>query len=265
MTTSSCGSEVTCPATPALARFGERIVRVPFVPWLELPAVLRDLDVNLAPLAPGRFNEAKSAIKWLEAALTATPTVASPTEPFRRAIVDPDHLGGSSGSKRDPSAAVTTGRLAATPAEWVAAMSELLDDESTRARIGAAARRQALLEWSPARQGQRYLDILTTVVEAGPRSDRSSSWTPVTTDEPPLVVELEPYATPTAADRRGGTTAIPGLAALGDLWSKSRARATDLAQRGVASVRADGVAATAAKVGARIEGRLQTRRYRGRP
>ena len=62
-------------------------VRLPFLPWLELPAVLRDLDVNLSPLAPGsRFNEAKSAIKWLEAALCATPTVASPTAPFREAI-----------------------------------------------------------------------------------------------------------------------------------------------------------------------------------
>ena len=49
--------------------------------------VLRTLDVNLAPLAPGSvFNEAKSAIKWLEAALVATPTVASPTEPYVAAI-----------------------------------------------------------------------------------------------------------------------------------------------------------------------------------
>ena len=37
-------------------------------PWRELPGLLRDLDVNLAPLEldlgeGGRFNEAKSAIK----------------------------------------------------------------------------------------------------------------------------------------------------------------------------------------------------------
>ena len=76
---------------------------MPFVPWLELPGVLRDLDVNLAPLAPSsRFNEAKSAIKWLEAALVETPTVATPTGPFREAIED----GG-------------TGLLATTPDEWV--------------------------------------------------------------------------------------------------------------------------------------------------
>ncbi|MGZ4706168.1 MAG: glycosyltransferase, partial [Acidimicrobiales bacterium] len=78
------------PDSRALDRFGARVVRLPFLAWLELPAVLRDLDVNLSPLAPGsRFNEAKSAIKWLEAALTATPTVASPTGPFRDAMTDP--------------------------------------------------------------------------------------------------------------------------------------------------------------------------------
>ena len=59
----------------------------PFMPWHELPELLRDLDVNLAPLEPGsRFNDAKSAIKWLEAALVATPTIASPSAPFVDAI-----------------------------------------------------------------------------------------------------------------------------------------------------------------------------------
>ena len=59
-------------------------------------ALLRDLDVNLAPLAPdSRFNEAKSAIKWLEAALVETPTIASPSGPFREAIED-----GRTGSMR---------------------------------------------------------------------------------------------------------------------------------------------------------------------
>ena len=73
------------PPTPELDRFGPRVRRVPFLPWTQLPAVIRQLDVNLAPLAPGsRFNEAKSAIKWLEAALCATPTIASPDPTLRR-------------------------------------------------------------------------------------------------------------------------------------------------------------------------------------
>ena len=80
---SSCGSAVICRESPALERFGGTGRRHPVQPWTSLPDVLHQLDVNLAPSNPGsRFNEAKSAIKWLEAALVATPTIASSTEPF---------------------------------------------------------------------------------------------------------------------------------------------------------------------------------------
>ena len=52
-----------------------------------MPQVLANLDVNLAPLEPGSiFNEGKSAIKWMEAALAGTPTVASATASFVGAI-----------------------------------------------------------------------------------------------------------------------------------------------------------------------------------
>ena len=99
-------------------------MRLPFLPWHELPRLLRDLDVNLAPLAPGsRFNEAKSAIKWLEAALVETPTVASPTQPFREAI---EHG--------------VNGLLADGPDEWVERPRPLLLDDQPAPGIGRRAR-----------------------------------------------------------------------------------------------------------------------------
>ena len=108
--------------SPALARFGRRMVRLSFSVWTDLPGVLRDLDVNLAPLEPGsRFNEAKSAIKWLEAALVETVTVASPTDPFRDAV--------------DPG---VNGLLAAGADEWVAAVDGLLAAPEEAARDGPA-------------------------------------------------------------------------------------------------------------------------------
>ncbi len=128
----------------ALDAFSARVVRLPLLPWRELPGVLHQIDVNLAPLAPGsRFNEAKSAIKWLEAALVETPTVASPTEPFRDAITPG-----------------VTGALAATPEEWVEAVDRLVVDVEHRHALGRRARREALLRWSPHLQAHRYREIL---------------------------------------------------------------------------------------------------------
>lgn len=156
--------------TARLQRFGDRIVRIPFVPWLDLPAVLRDTDICLAPLSDGNeFNEAKSAIKWLEAALVGTPTIASPTEPFREAI---DHG--------------VTGLLAQDAGEWVASLELLLGSAAERARMGAAARRSALLRWSPSIQARTYRDILVQAAlhlkEHGRRE--SHGWERVVDDEP---------------------------------------------------------------------------------
>ncbi|MGN8245661.1 glycosyltransferase [Cellulomonas soli] len=153
-----------------LTPFEHRVRRLPMLAWTDLPGRLRDLDVNLAPLVLGSvFNEAKSAIKWLEAALVATPTVASPTQPFAEAI---EHG--------------QTGLLAATSQEWVEALDMLIGDEHQRALIGARAQRSALLRYSPARQGERYrailLDAARRVAEGG--EARVSTWSPVSDDEP---------------------------------------------------------------------------------
>lgn len=166
---------------PALEPYADRVVRLPMLPWYELPDRLRQLDVNLAPLVlDSRFNEAKSAIKWLEAALVQTPTVASPTEPFREAVEDG-----------------RTGILAAGHDEWVEAITALLDDALLRRRMGALARREALLRWGPHTQGARYQEILRQAArirrEVGPRA--ATDWQPVLDDEPWDAAEgwLEPY------------------------------------------------------------------------
>ncbi|MGK2946962.1 MAG: glycosyltransferase [Acidimicrobiales bacterium] len=186
----------------AVERLGDRVKRFPFAPWFELPERLRDLDVNLAPLQPGsRFNDAKSAIKWLEAALVDTPTIASPSAPFTQVI---DH-----GS---------TGWLADQPTEWVDALSEALASASERRRVGAAARRRALLGWSPHLQGERYLHILAAVTERAADGGRPSSprWTAVANEEPvlPSPTPLEDYPPSTTIDIAPAAPAIPARRSL---------------------------------------------------
>ena len=171
------------PTASVVAALGDRVRVLPFTPWEELPEVLRDLDVNLAPLEPGsRFNDAKSAIKWLEAALVATPTIASPSAPFVDAI-DPDR----------------TGWLADTPDEWAAAIDDALTHADERRAVGARARREALLRWSPHLQADRYLQILEAVSGIATRRVPSPAWTPVVIDEPWLAERTPLAAYPPSA------------------------------------------------------------------
>ena len=168
------------PTEAVIAALGHRVRRIPFVAWDKLPGLLRDLDVNLAPLQPGsRFNDAKSAIKWLEAALVATPTIASPSAPFVDAITPG-----------------VTGWLADEPREWAAALDLALADEPARRATGERARRAALLRWSPHLQADRYLAILEAIREApSPRRRPRPGWSPVANDEPLLThpTPLGPY------------------------------------------------------------------------
>ncbi|WP_324650848.1 glycosyltransferase [Georgenia sp. H159] len=212
-------------STPALESVAPRVRRLPFVPWHELPRLLRDVDVALAPLTGSRFNEAKSAIKWLEAALVETPMVATPTEPFREAVEDG-----------------RTGYLAEGHEQWVQALGALLDDAVLRRRLGTRARREALLRWAPHLQGRAYLDAVKAAAEQvavhGPR--RPTGWEPVADDEPLSAADayVEPYALPA---RRGR--------ALRRLAGAAPVRAARAVQR---VYRAGGALAVAARVASRL-------------
>jgi hypothetical protein len=162
--------------------------------------------VNLAPLAHGgRFNEAKSAIKWLEAALVATPTIATPTQPFREAI--------------EPG---LTGLLATTHDEWVEELSNLVGDTAGQHRIGQTARREALVRWSPERQADRYLQILETARDAvaahGHRT--GSTWEDEVLDEPYHEAVLELYELPVTMFGTGGPR--PVARAMTEYYERAR-------------------------------------------
>jgi hypothetical protein len=109
-------------------RFGDRVERLAAVPWQRLPRVLADVDVNLAPLERDNpFTEAKSCLKYLEAAVVGVPTVASPRADFGRVIRDGEN-----------------GLLADHPDAWQRALRELLESRDLRSRLGEAAREDVL-------------------------------------------------------------------------------------------------------------------------
>jgi glycosyltransferase involved in cell wall biosynthesis/SAM-dependent methyltransferase len=121
------------------------------VPLAELPIELVRLDVNLAPLEVGNpFCEAKSDLKYFEAALVDVPTVASPTGPFRRSIVEG-----------------VTGFLADGPEEWRSALEKLIVDPDLRRSVGRAARDAVLYTHGPERRSQRIKAVLDQVLDHG--------------------------------------------------------------------------------------------------
>jgi O-antigen biosynthesis protein len=127
-----------------------------FVPLECLPEEISRFDINLAPLEIGNpFCEAKSELKFFEAALVDVPTIASPTGPFRRSIREGE-----------------TGFLASTRVDWERALFRLVDDVSLRRRIARSARREALWRFGPERRAE-LTRVLLDLLRGGERTARA--------------------------------------------------------------------------------------------
>ena len=72
---------------PDLLRHGGRVERMPLQDHLNLQRLIGEVEVNLVPLQDNVFTNCKSELKWFEAAMVGALTVATPTRPYRDAIV----------------------------------------------------------------------------------------------------------------------------------------------------------------------------------
>lgn len=71
-----------------IQKFNDQIVVHDYVDWHDLPQMVGEMDINLAPLVTSVFNAAKSEIKWMEAALVKVPTIASNIGSYKEMIID---------------------------------------------------------------------------------------------------------------------------------------------------------------------------------
>ncbi len=110
-----------------------QVERVPPVPYARYLALLGDSDISIAPLEPSVFNDAKSNIKFLEAAIVGVPSVCSPRAQFRAVMRDGEN-----------------GFLADDDEAWFAALSTLADDGTRRMRLGQTALADAMRRYAPA-------------------------------------------------------------------------------------------------------------------
>ncbi len=129
---------------PELADLAAQIEWRDMVELQALPDELARFDVSLCPLEDGNpFCEAKSELKYFEAALAGVCTVASPTGPYRRAIREG-----------------ITGFLAADEAQWERILLQLIDQPALRERVGRDAYHDVLWRFGPRRQAELVATLL---------------------------------------------------------------------------------------------------------
>jgi len=117
----------------AFERFQNRIKRLPFVDIHQLPNNIALIDINIAPLeVKNPFCEAKSELKYSDAALLKIPTVASPTDAFRWAIQDGFN-----------------GFLATSKDEWYECLRRLIEDPELRMTMGQRAHEHVMTCYAP--------------------------------------------------------------------------------------------------------------------
>ena len=100
------------PAGPLLDHL-DRIDREPFHDYVNLQRLIGSTEINIAPLQDNRFTNCKSELKYFEAAITGTATIATPTFTFAAAIRHGDNA-----------------RLAAAH-QWEEMMAEVIEEIET--------------------------------------------------------------------------------------------------------------------------------------
>jgi glycosyltransferase involved in cell wall biosynthesis len=88
--------------------------------------MMAKVDVNIAPLVVNEFTNCKSELKFFEAAVVETTTIASPTYTFSRAISD-----GENG-------------FLAQPGKWLEKMEFLYNNSAVNQKVGKVARKYVI-------------------------------------------------------------------------------------------------------------------------
>jgi glycosyltransferase involved in cell wall biosynthesis len=127
-------------------QFSSRITRIPFLPAEAYLQSVADFDISLAPLETSVFNDAKSNIKFIEAALVGVPTVASPSKTMASSI---EHG--------------KNGFLATTSDEWYDAIRRLVESSNLRIEIGSEAKARAWKQYRPEATQERLKAVLESI------------------------------------------------------------------------------------------------------
>ncbi len=218
------------PLPDSLRPFRDRIRYHPPVAWQEWLALQRQFDINLAPLEMGNpYCEAKSELKYTEAAIVGVPTIASRIPAFEFAIADGE-----------------TGFLAGDEVEWMEKLEQLIVDAELRHRMGEAARNDVLMRYHPQVLGEQLQATITSVVADYHRQRRKAEDV-----QAPLILNwIFPEPIPGSGGHRDIVRMINLLASFGhhinayvvprrQLWNKSDREIRAFVERHFGPLQAD--------------------------
>ncbi|QNT77939.1 glycosyltransferase [Entomobacter blattae] len=152
---------------PELLELSSQVEWRDTVPLEELSYEFSRFDISIAPLEVDNiFCNAKSEIKFTEAALANVCSVVSPTGPFKRLVIHGK-----------------TGFLATTPEEWEHYLLELIDNPDLRQKMAQAAYHSVLWNFGPERQGKQFKVFLDSI-----------SKTSTATESMELLIKRGPYS-----------------------------------------------------------------------
>ena len=119
-----------------------RLERRPLVEHVNLAHELARFDINLIPLQASPFCDAKSPLKYFEAALVGAPSVAVANPTYQELIRHGEN-----------------GLLAHSEEEWAANIAMLASDGELRVRQSALARKECITRFHADRLAEKYLRL----------------------------------------------------------------------------------------------------------
>ena len=128
--------------SPSLEAYRDRLELLPLQDFLNLQRLIGEVELNIVPLQDNEFTNCKSELKYFEAAVVGTVTVASPVYTLRHAIRH-----GENG-------------FLATAQDWYSTLREASDGLDGLEPIADAALDDALERYAPAAQASSLRRVL---------------------------------------------------------------------------------------------------------
>jgi glycosyltransferase involved in cell wall biosynthesis len=129
-------------AGPSLNRFGSRIKRQPFHDYVNLQRLICSVEFNLMPLQSNVFTNCKSELKYFEAAIVGTLSIASPSHAYAAAIQD-----GENG-------------YIAQAHQWASVIQRAIEDNGAYAEMAATAYADAYSKYAWHNQRETIINAL---------------------------------------------------------------------------------------------------------